>query len=188
MSRKLTPVLLTLAIGLTIVAIGLGFLFGPSNPVPWILMLVLVAILWIYRKMAHRKELQWNDIYSVGITAMDDDHKQLIKLLNQFQIAYEYATGDEFERKALTELVEYTKHHFSREEVLMQKYAYPDIEAHKEEHRKMVAQVDAFTQDYELIGHKALGAIVDFLRDWLINHINGTDKEYGRYIQEKSGA
>ncbi len=185
MKKSYSPLLLALSIGLIIVAIGFGFLWGPTNPVPWILIGVLVLIPLIYSRISKRSTLEWQESYSVGVQAMDDDHKRLLILLNKFQTAYEYHTGDEFEREALNELVDYTKTHLEREEKLMEENGYPDLEAHKQEHREMIARVEQFLTLYADKGHAVLGEVSQYLRDWLINHINGTDKRYGPYLNAK---
>jgi hemerythrin-like metal-binding protein len=185
MKNSFSPLLLALSIGLIIVAIGFGFLFGLTNPVPWVLIGVLVLIPVVYSRMTKRSKVEWKEAYSVGIQALDDDHKRLLSLLDKFQTAYAYHTGDEFERQALNELVDYTKTHFAREELLLEQHGYPDLEAHKQEHREMIAKVDHFTGIYAEKGHAALGEVSQYLKDWLINHINGTDKQYTSFLQEK---
>ena len=119
---------------LTVVAlvmVGLGFLLGPTHPLPWIMVLVVIAIPFIHNKIVASRYLVWKDEYSVGIEAMDDDHKKLLNLINQLQTAVHYYTGKEFEEKALDELVDYTKTHFKREELLLEENDYADLEAHK---------------------------------------------------------
>jgi hemerythrin-like metal-binding protein len=182
MKRNLNALVLAAVIGLLLVAIGLGFLFGPSNPVPWVLIAVLIVIVITYRWVSSRDQVVWKESYSVGVSQLDDDHKRLIDLLNRFQVAYRYHTGEEFERKSLEELVEYTKYHFEREEQMMEEAGYPDLAAHKEIHRSMIDKVERFQEEYKKLGHEALDGVATFLSDWLIEHINGTDKQYGPYI------
>jgi hemerythrin-like metal-binding protein len=183
--KNLKILLLSAIIALLVVAIGLGFLFGVDNPVPWILIGVLILIPILYRWKARADELVWKDTYSVGVKVLDDDHKKLIELANKFQTAYKYHTGEEFERQALTDLVDYTKYHFQREEDLMEEQGYPGLEAHKDQHRSMIAEVERFMKDYEARGHEALEGVANYLMGWLINHINGTDQQYGSFLNEK---
>jgi len=172
-------------VGLIIVAIFLGFLSSLTNPISWILIAVLILIPILYKKKSNANQIQWKSEYSVGIKHIDDDHKKLISLLNQFSIAYDYAMSESFEKEALDELVSYTKYHFEREEVLLQEHNYPDFEAHKAQHQVMIAQVEKFVQLYQEKGHDALDEISSFLTDWLINHINGTDKQYSHHLNER---
>ena len=172
-------------ISLIIVAIFLGFLSSLANPISWILITVLVLIPVLYKKKSNQNQIQWKNEYSVGIQQIDNDHKKLISLLNQFSIAYDYAMSESFEKEALNELVSYTKYHFEREEQLLLENNYPDFEAHKAQHMLMIAQVEQFVLLYNEKGHDALDEISSFLTDWLINHINGTDKKYSKHLHNQ---
>jgi hemerythrin len=185
MKKQFNALIIAAVIGFLIVAIGLSFLFGLDNPVSWALIAVVVLIPIIYKQFFGKSQLVWKEAYSVGVQVLDDDHKKLIDLLNQFETAYNYHTGDEFERQALNELIDYTKYHFQREETLMDEHGYPATDAHKAQHREMIAEVERFVAEYQKQGHEALGDVAHYLRGWLINHINGTDKQYGPFFNEK---
>jgi len=185
MNKRSNALIFAALIGLIIVAIGLGFLMGLSNPVPWILIAVLILIPFAYKKYNKTNAIVWKEEYSVGIQSLDDDHKRLIFLLNQFKTAYDYDTSAEFERQALEQLVEYTRFHFSREEDMMQEAGYEGIEEHKQQHKNMIAQVEEFVGLYNREGHDSLNEVSTYLTNWLINHINGTDKQYTDVMLKK---
>jgi hemerythrin-like metal-binding protein len=121
----------------------------------------------------------------VGIASIDLQHQKLIELINSLQTAVDYSTGEHFERKALDELVGYTKTHFKYEEDLLEKNGYADFESHCSEHARMIARVDQVLESYHRDQHGALQEALDFLKDWLINHINGTDKQYSQFLIDK---
>ncbi|GAA3915890.1 bacteriohemerythrin [Litoribacillus peritrichatus] len=185
MTKRFNALIFAAAIGLIIVAIGLGFLIGLNNPIPWILIIALILIPVAYKKFNANSEIVWKDEYSVGIEVLDNDHKKLIYLLNQFQTAYDYYTDAEFERQALEELVAYTRFHFEREEGFMKQSGYPDFENHKKQHESMILQVESFVEKYKREGHESLNEVSQFLTNWLLNHINGTDKLYSKHLIEK---
>ena len=168
-----------------IVAVILGFMAGPTSPLTWLLLAVLIAIPFLYRKIAAKDFLAWKDEYSVGINSIDQQHKKLINLINQLQTAVKYSTGEEFEREALDELVSYTKTHFTYEEGMMEQNGYPDFESHKAQHVKMINKVEEVLAEYEKDSDTAMEHALKYLSDWLINHINGTDKEYSQFMIEK---
>ncbi len=172
--------MLTLVIGVI-----LGLVAAPIHPLTWILVLVLVSVPFIYKNLATQKYLEWSDEYCVGIDSIDQQHKKLVNLINQLQTAVDYSTGEEFERNALDELVDYTKTHFTYEEGLMRDNDYPDFEAHRAQHEKMLKKVEDVLAEYEQDNEAAISNATDFLKDWLINHINGTDKEYSGYLISK---
>lgn len=173
---------ISLVILTLVVAVVLGFMAGPTSPLTWLLVAVLIAIPVLYRKMAAKNFLQWKDEYSVGINSIDQQHKKLINLINQLQTAVNYSTGEEFEREALDELVAYTKTHFSYEEDMMEQNGYPDFDAHKSQHVRMIKKVEEVLAEYEKDRDTAMENALSFLREWLINHINGTDKEYSHFL------
>ena len=57
--------------------------------------------------------------------------------------------------------------------------------AHKAQHKQMIKQVERFMDLYNEKGHEALNEISEFLANWLINHINGTDKEYSELLSQR---
>ncbi|MFQ5643880.1 MAG: bacteriohemerythrin [Thiogranum sp.] len=168
-----------------ITAIILGLVAGPTNPLTWALVALLVIIPFIHRRLSAKHFIQWKDEYNVGIESIDQQHRKLVSLINQLQTAVDYSTGEEFEREALDELVDYTKTHFGFEEGMMEQYDYPDLEPHKAQHRKMIAKVEEVLAEYEQDHDRAMFQAVTFLKDWLINHINGTDKQYSSFLIEK---
>jgi len=174
-----------MAIGLIIVIIFLGFLSSFSNPVSWLLIGALFLIPIFYKKSEQSNQIQWKDEYSVGIAHIDQDHKKLINLLNKFTVAYDHAMSEEFEKEALNALIDYTKYHFKREEKMMRDNDYPDFIAHQAKHKEMIDQVNSFVDLYNDKGHDALKDISEFLTVWLISHINGTDKEYSQYLNDR---
>ena len=181
-NKKMCMFGVSLLILTLIVAAILGLLAGPTSPITWILIAILVVIPFIHKRMASDQFVEWKDDYSVGIDSIDQQHKKLLNLINQLQTAVDYSTGEQFEREALDELVDYTKTHFTYEEGLMRDNDYPDFEPHKAQHEKMFEKVREVLAEYEQDQDTAMANAAEYLKDWLINHINGTDKEYSSYL------
>ncbi|MBC8212293.1 MAG: hemerythrin family protein [Gammaproteobacteria bacterium] len=160
-------------------------MFGLDNPVPWIMIAVLIAIPFLHKRITARKYIAWDDKLSVGIAIIDDDHKKLISLINNLQTAVLYPTGETYERQALKEVVDYTVYHFKREEELMEKFAYPDFEAHKKTHHEMILKVSEFMDAYEKSRDDTINELTLFLKTWLIKHIAGTDQQYSTFLIQK---
>ncbi len=175
-------VLLSIA---AIVLVGLGFLMGPTHPLPWIMLTILVTLPFIHNKIISKQFITWKNEYSVGIEAMDNDHKKLLSLINQLQTAVHYYTGKEFEQKALDELIDYTKTHFAREEQLMADNDFPDLEIHKLQHQQFIDKVNHLLKEYQKDSDVTMVDALNFLKNWLVKHINGTDKEYGKMLNKK---
>ncbi len=185
MNKRTKSFFYAMTIALIIVVIFLGFLSSFTNPISWALIAILLLIPVFYKKSDQSNQIKWKDEYSVGITHIDQDHKKLIKLLNQFTVAYDYDMSEDFEKKALEELINYTKYRFEREEKLMKENDFPDLIAHKAKHQEMIEEVERFVDLYNEKGHDSLKEISEYLTVWLISHINGTDKEYSQYLNER---
>ena len=176
---------LSLFIVLAFIVIGIGFLFGIDNPVPWIMIAVLLLLPLVHKYATARRFVSWRDDLSVGIKSIDEDHKKLLNLINNLQTAVYYPTGEAFERQALQELLEYTHYHFEREEQLMAEHEYPDYEPHKRQHADMIAKVNGFMAAYEKDRESTIDELTQFLKNWLLNHIAGTDQQYSAYLRQR---
>ncbi|MEO5343776.1 MAG: bacteriohemerythrin [Gammaproteobacteria bacterium SHHR-1] len=185
MRKSLQTFGLSLFIILAFIVIGFGFTYGIGNPVPWIMIVLLLALPYAHQRLTEKRFVTWSDDLSVGIEAIDDDHKRLLGLINNLQNAVYYPTGEAFERQSLEELVAYTKYHFEREEALMEKHGYADLEPHKQQHEKMIAEVERYLQAYEKDPESTIEGLTRFLKDWLIKHIRGTDQQYSAYLRGK---
>jgi hemerythrin-like metal-binding protein len=123
----------------------------------------------------------WSDGLSVGVKASDDDHKELIEMLNRLFDGMRSRQGKEVVGKVLDDLIAYTKFHFAREEAYFDKTEYPAAE-HKAQHRELVKQAEDLQARYKS-GECALSVeTLDFLKDWLTIHIQGTDKKYTSHL------
>ena len=128
------------------------------------------------------KLVEWSDELSVGIDEIDAQHKVLVGLINEMHEAIEQRHGSEVVESILTRLAEYTRIHFAVEESLMRLLGYPDFEAHREEHRALIMQVNDLRRKVET-GKTAIGfELMHFLKLWLTKHIMESDQEYARYF------
>ena len=79
---------------------------------------------------------KWSPDYNVNIKTIDNQHQELVNILNRLFIAVSMREGNKIIGSILEGLKSYTKTHFSLEERLMEQANYADIEAHKLEHKK----------------------------------------------------
>jgi hemerythrin len=125
----------------------------------------------------------WNDRLSVGIVEIDRDHKQLVRLLNALYDAIHDGRSREELGGILARLTDYAGYHFEREEVLFLDTEYPDKNFHIEEHTRTAAWISDLRSRFA--GGSARGPsleAVNYLKDWLFDHILGTDKEFVPYV------
>lgn len=128
----------------------------------------------------------WKPNLSVKVTEIDEDHKKLIKMINRLFGATLSPNPGEVLRTILDELTDYVVFHFNREETYMRQYAYPGYDAHKQAHQSLLEAAGRFRQNMEWGMGANLGEEIETsLRDWLVVHIQGQDKELGKFLNQQ---
>jgi hemerythrin len=120
----------------------------------------------------------WNDSYSVKVALCDQQHKNLFDIINRLADAMRMGKGDEVVSKTVGELLQYTRTHFTQEEALLKRANYPQLAPHQEQHKKFVADVEALLKQTQTGRAASSIQVLNLLRDWLVNHIQRTDKAY----------
>ena len=128
---------------------------------------------------------EWDAMYSVKVDRLDGHHKRLFDLINKLHVAMLAREAKSVLAATLDELIAYTKMHFSAEENLLKSSGYPDLSAHMMEHDRFVRTVEEFQKHFES-GQQFLSVqLMDFLKDWLCNHILRTDQKYSDFLAAK---
>ena len=131
-----------------------------------------------------RDLLRWDHSLTTGLNTIDQQHKQLVVLINDLHRAMKLGSSVRESGVILDKLVRYTGSHFATEERLFQQHNYPEASQHKEHHSKLVAQVMDSQKEFKG-GNAVLSAeLMDFLKDWLVNHIKKTDMEYVPFLKK----
>ena len=127
--------------------------------------------------------MSWNDKLSVGVCILDDDHRHLVEMVNKLFDGMRAGHAKAVLGPILDDLVEYTKVHFAHEEEFFAKTQYPDASTHKAEHDKLTRQVlDIQTRcKAGALGILSL-EVMEFLKTWLVNHIQVEDKHYTHHL------
>lgn len=121
-----------------------------------------------------RPLLEWSSTLAVGYRDIDLQHQKLIEIANRLHDAMGRGQARAALGRILKELVDYTVTHFAFEEKLMEQHSYLHRDAHVKEHRKLIAEVERFVQQFES-GSALPVELMTFVRDWLINHILKVD-------------
>ncbi len=129
--------------------------------------------------------LSWKDAYSVKIKEIDDQHRNLIKMINELNDAMAAGKAKDVLGEILARLVSYTANHFANEERLMQAHGYQGFAEHKDKHEKMTAKVLDLQRQYKLGKAAMTIEVMDFLKKWLDKHILGTDMQYSAFLNSK---
>lgn len=126
--------------------------------------------------------IKWKEKLKTGISSIDVEHKRLVKLTNELSVAIMDGEGREQLRIVFDKLIDYTATHFTNEEALLNKYKYPGLEEHIEEHHRLTQSVLDLHRETNL---RFAGNIVEFLEAWLFDHILGTDMQYAKFLKDR---
>ncbi len=116
---------------------------------------------------------------SVGIPSIDAEHQQILHLIRRLKDVRPERER-EVTHEVLAELKDYTAHHFHFEEKLFLSVGFPMADEHIAEHRALIAKVEQMISDRAYLHRHNLSQV---LRDWLVDHIQNSDREYAEYMQ-----
>lgn len=129
---------------------------------------------------------KWVPEYGLNIRTIDQQHRELVNILNRLFIAVANLEGDKVIVGILDALTEYTRTHFALEERLMAQAKYPALEAHKLEHRQLIDRLERLSKKHLVDEKPIYFEMLGFLKGWLKDHIQGVDKKYSIALH-KSG-
>ena len=129
--------------------------------------------------------IKWDESLSVKVTEIDVQHKKLVEFINSLHDSMKERKANEALGGILESLVNYAMEHFRTEEKYFDQFGYLKAGQHKREHKDFVNKVAAFKNDFEKGKIMLSLEIMEFLKDWLINHIKKTDMDYSNFFNEK---
>ncbi len=129
--------------------------------------------------------IAWTDDLSVNIQEIDLQHRHLVELFGDLDKALAEGADKDILGRVLKELNVYVRDHFTLEERWMNRHAYPRLKEHVAQHEMFVEKLLHFELDF--LGGKAEVSreLLDYLEDWLVNHVRGYDQGYARYFLDK---
>lgn len=113
---------------------------------------------------------------------IDNDHRQLVDLVNELHTATSEGRGQEVVGDLMKRLIRYTVEHLQREEQLMAQLHFPNLERHRHYHAQFTAQLQELQQRYDQGSIAVASRLSGVLRDWLSLHIRRSDKEIRHHM------
>ena len=147
------------------------------------------SIVQTIRKIRERKNKKMYEMkpeYYTGIELIDEEHKQLFAYADEaYELLHEEFTPDKYDNIShiLEELREYTKKHFADEEAYMESIQYKRLFTQKIQHQEFINKLDELNMEHmgdEENQQEQIENILDFLTDWLVNHILHVDGLIGK--------
>jgi hemerythrin-like metal-binding protein len=128
------------------------------------------------------KKIAWSERFSVGVAILDDQHKELIRMVNSLIDNQDAGADSEPVADVLQSMTQYAAYHFRTEERLLKEYNYPEYTSHQAEHTDFKTKTARFCMD--AIAHKnaLAGEVLTYLSAWLTNHILESDMKYKAFF------
>lgn len=140
--------------------------------------------------MKNSTKIIWNSDYDTGVEEIDDQHRILVNTINEANDKLQSDSSLEVLDNITKDLLSYALYHFETEEEMMQEYGYKNYSleeyaAHMKQHRDFSAQVVAVRESIKAGNPMSKEELITFLTNWLINHINKTDKKLAAFLHSK---
>jgi hemerythrin-like metal-binding protein len=140
--------------------------------------------------MHGHEPIVWNDTLVMGVEEIDDQHRILVKTLNEAGVKLSGNRDTALLEQITRDLLSYAIYHFETEEALMEDYNYQgvhpeDAAAHAQQHRSFSAKVVAVREGLKSGTPISREDLLSFLNGWLVGHIMNTDKKLAAFLIAK---
>lgn len=132
-------------------------------------------------------KIVWDDALSVGVAELDGHHRRLAELINSLVDHGEDLSDKHLINNTISTLTAYAFYHFGREEQLMARSAYPQLESHLAEHERFCETMKEISRNAHM-GLTDLKRLTDFLVAWWSHHIREVDVQYKPFLADKAAS
>lgn len=129
--------------------------------------------------------IEWSDTLRLDVEVIDDQHRRLVELANRLGDDLREGRDATTQAASMRELVEHTKLHFRTEEGLMDAYDLPGVDRHRQEHRRLLADLHSLGASLEAT---SLTLTLQHLKAWLVRHVESLDRELAADLRARGHA
>jgi hemerythrin len=119
--------------------------------------------------------LTWKSEYSVGIEAVDFEHREMIDLINELYDEMSDKQDQDSIDQFLGDIHATISAHFALEERVMRRSDYDEYEAHKDDHEELLDQIRDLMDSFDHDPESGLRLLQEQLSDWFANHFSTFD-------------
>ncbi len=135
-------------------------------------------------ELQKNETLAWKEEYSVGVKEIDDQHKQLFKIINDLIRVINATPSEKAVSDIVNKLIAYKAVHFGTEEKYFHQFNFEGTAEHEAAHAMFNKRVSVIQTEHKEDVIAFAFALVDFLEDWLIGHLLGLDQKYKTCFSE----
>jgi len=128
--------------------------------------------------------IRWNGSMKLGIPVIDEQHTNLIRIVDNLQLTCQKGTECANQRfiGAANEAIEYVKYHIATEEKLMRLLEYPKYYEHKNEHKDFLWDLSYISGKFKTEQSPDFRQFVIFLNEWIVTHVCDSDRHFANYF------
>jgi hemerythrin-like metal-binding protein len=127
--------------------------------------------------------LHWQQSYSVGVEAVDHEHRELIALINRLHDEWTAKGSREEVEAFLGDLLAGISAHFALEEHIMREHRYDGLAAHKADHERLLDELRDIMDDFAAASVD--DALAARLETWFARHFQTHDARLEKALSER---
>lgn len=132
--------------------------------------------------------IEWKKEYEINVPEIDKQHQKLFEIAASAEQLLLIPTDlDKYDDivKIINELRDYVVFHFNSEQQLLQKIKYPKILSHIVYHNDFVEKINTIDLDkVDNMQQKNLIEILNFIMQWIAEHVLGDDRQWAQYYHD----
>lgn len=114
--------------------------------------------------------LQWKPEYSVGVPSVDDEHREMIDMINGVYEGLGEAPDLKEIEKCLEDIFSAISLHFALEERIMRDNAYSEYDEHKEDHEDLLDEIRDLMDEFVADRDSGVKELEKRLSEWFSRH------------------
>jgi len=130
--------------------------------------------------------ITWSDFLSIGVPEVDKQHKQLVQMVNCLHDHMLKGDAKDILSRMLARIIELIGIHFVTEERIMKQHEFPHAQEHMREHKKFLDTAVDLQNRFNSEHTDVTGETMEFLDEWLYQHLMVSDKLLGEHILSKA--
>lgn len=122
-----------------------------------------------------------------GIAVIDEQHAGLIAIHVEIEAGFDSQRPPHHTIELMARLYQQSCLHFETEETIMEEFGFPDLEEHRAEHQQLIERLRSIILKYRQSGDAITPDMAEFIRSWILEHIEREDLVFAAFAAERSG-